>query len=200
MAVTRMKPLYDKTGKCKGYVDKYTGEEYGFPVIVGRKRSPYSKGWVMNSQEALEIVAKDKDITGETYRVLFFVCARLDFENWVQISITEIAQELELKQPNVSRAIKQLENKEIILRGPKVGRSYAFILNPNFGWKGKVSNLEEYRQKRDDQEKQDKIREIRQENLESTKVSPEEEIINAVKAGKIDIEKLSNLLSELQKV
>jgi hypothetical protein len=31
-----MKPLYDKTGKLKGYVDKYTGEEFGFPVIVGR--------------------------------------------------------------------------------------------------------------------------------------------------------------------
>ncbi len=36
MAVTRLKPLYDKIGKLKGYVDKYTGEEYGFPVnLVG---------------------------------------------------------------------------------------------------------------------------------------------------------------------
>ena len=62
MAVTRIKPLYDRAGKLKGYVDKYTGEEFGFPVIVGRKRNPYGKGWVMNSQEALEIVAKDKEI------------------------------------------------------------------------------------------------------------------------------------------
>jgi DNA-binding transcriptional ArsR family regulator len=145
MAVTRLKPLYDKLGTLKGYVDKYTGEEYGFPVIIGRKKNPYSKGWVMNSQEALEIVAKDKDIKGETYRVLFFICARLDFENWVQLSVSEIAEELELKQPNVSRAIKLLEKKEIIIRGPKVGRSYAFRLNPYFGWKGKVKNLNDYR-------------------------------------------------------
>ena len=149
MAVTRLKPLYDKTGKLKGYVDKYTGEEYGFPVIVGRKRNPYGKGWVMNSQEALEIVAKDKDIKGETYRVLFFICARLDFENWVQISITEIAKELGMHQPDVSKAMKILEQKEIILRGPKVGRSYAFMLNPEFGWKGKVKNLEDYRRKKE---------------------------------------------------
>ena len=60
MPVTRIKPLYEPTGKLKGYVDKYTGEEFGFLVIVGRKRNPYEKGWVMNSQEALEIVAKDK--------------------------------------------------------------------------------------------------------------------------------------------
>ncbi|NJO93841.1 MAG: MarR family transcriptional regulator [Hydrococcus sp. RM1_1_31] len=145
MAVTRLKPLYDQAGKLKGYVDKYTGEEFGFPVIVGRKRNPYGKGWVMNSQEALEILAKDKEITGEAYRVLFFICARLDFENWVQVPVTEIAQELDLRQPNVSRAMKVLEDKQIILRGPKVGRSYAFMLNPEFGWKGKVTNLEDYR-------------------------------------------------------
>ena len=152
MAVTRLKPLYDKAGKLKGYVDKYTGEEFGFPVIVGRKRNPYGKGWVMNSQEALEIVAKDKDIKGETYRVLFFICARLDFENWVQLSITEIGNELNLKQQSVSRAMKVLEEKEIILRGPKVGRSYAFMLNPEFGWKGKVKNLDDYRKQREDRE------------------------------------------------
>jgi DNA-binding transcriptional ArsR family regulator len=149
MAVTRIKPLYDRAGKLKGYVDKYTGEEYGFPVIVGRKRNPYKKGWVMNSQEALEIVAKDKEIKGETYRVLFFICARLDFENWVQLSATEIGNELDLKQQSVSRAMKVLEEKEIILRGPKVGRSYAFMLNPEFGWKGKVKNLDDYRKQQE---------------------------------------------------
>ncbi len=53
----------------------------------------------------------------------------------------------DLKQPNVSRAMKILEEKEIILRGPKVGRSYAFMLNPDFGWKGNVANLEYYRKK-----------------------------------------------------
>ena len=139
MVVTRIKPLYDKSGKLRGYVDKYTGEEFGFPVIIGRKRNPYGKGWVMNSQEAMISLAKDRDIKGETHRVLWFIGGILDFENWVQLSVTEIAQELELKRPNVSRAIKLLEQKEIIIRGPKVGRSHAFMLNPEFGWKGKVN-------------------------------------------------------------
>ena len=196
MAVTRLKPLYDKSGKLKGYIDKYTGEEFGFPVIVGRKRNPYGKGWVMNSQEALEIVAKDKDIKGETYRVLFFICARLDFENWVQLSITEIANELDLKQPSVSRAIKVLENKQIILRGPKVGRSYAFMLNPEFGWKGKVKNLDDYRKQREDRENHQKNRERYEENLKSVEFSKKDQIIRAVKEGKVDIEKFYNLLHE----
>ena len=194
MAVTRLKPLYDETGKLKGYVDKYTGEEFGFPVIVGRKRNPYGKGWVMNSQEALEIVAKDKDIKGETYRVLFFICARLDFENWVQISVTEIANELDLKQPSVSRAMKVLETKEIILRGPKVGRSYAFMLNPEFGWKGQVKNLDEYRKERDELEHREKKRKRSKKNLKLVELSKEDQIIKAIKEGKVNVEEFYNLL------
>ena len=196
MAVTRLKPLYDEMGKLKGYVDKYTGEEFGFPVIVGRKRSPYGKGWVMNSQEALEIVAKDKDIKGETYRVLFFICARLDFENWVQISVTEIAKELGMHQPDVSKAMKVLETKEIILRGPKVGRSYAFMLNPEFGWKGKVKNLDEYRKEREQEERKEKNQERSQKNLKLVELSKKDQIIQAIKQGKVNIEKLYDLLHD----
>jgi DNA-binding transcriptional ArsR family regulator len=189
MAITRIKPLYDKLGKIKGYVDKYSGEEFGFPVLIGRKRNPYGNGWIMNSQEALEILAKDKEITGESYRVLFFICARLDFENWVQIPITEIAQELDLKQPNVSRAMKILEEKGIILRGPKVGRSYAFMLNPEFGWKGKVKNLDDYRREKEEEENNREKRQRLEKNL-----SKEDKLIMAIKQGKVDIEKLYDLL------
>ena len=196
MAVTRLKPLYDKTGNIKGYVDKYTGEEYGFPVIVGRKRNPYGNGWVMNSQDAMIALAKDKDIKGETHRVLWFIGGILDFENWVQLSITEIAQELDLKQPAVSRAMKVLEDKEIILRGPKVGRSYAFMLNPEFGWKGKVKNLDDYRKKKEDQERQEKNRKRSEENLKSVKLSKKDQLIMAIKQGTVDIEKLYDLLPQ----
>ncbi len=199
MAVTRLKPLYDKIGNLKGYIDKYTGEEYGFPVIVGRKRNPYGKGWVMNSQEALEIVAKDKELTGESYRVLFFICARLDFENWVEIPTIEIAQELELKRPNVSRSMKILEEKGIILRGPKVGRSYSFMLNPEFGWKGKVKNLDDYRKQKKDEENQQKNRERYEKNLELVEISKKDQLIMAIKKGEIDIDKYYQLMTKDQK-
>ena len=199
MPVTRLKPFYDKEGNIKGYVDKYTGEEHGFPVIFGRKRKPYGKGWVMNSQDAAILLAKDKDIKGETHRVLWFIIGILDFENWVQLSITEISQELGLRQPHVSRAMKVLEEKEIILRGPKVGRSYAFMLNPEFGWKGEVANLDDYRKKREDEEKQRKNHERYEKNLELVGLSKKDQLIMAIKEGKVDIEKLYDLVAEGEK-
>ncbi len=206
MAVTRLKPLYDEMGKLKGYVDKYTGEEYGFPVIIGRKRDPYAKGWVMNSQDAAILLAKDKDIKGETHRVLWIIIGILDFENWVQLSVTEIAKELKMHRPDVSKAMKVLEEKEIILRGPKVGRSYAFMLNPEFGWKGKVRNLDEYRKERDEREKSIK----QQEREEIPPTFPDEmvekirkhspEVNHLSKEFDIPREKLEKLLSYFQSI
>ena len=142
--------------------DKNTGEVLdGVPVLCGVKRNPYSTGWVMNSQQALEIIAKDKEITGRIHRILWFLIARLDFENWIQISQKEICEELNMRKEDVSSGIKLLEKKKILIRGPKVGRSYSFRINPNFGWKGDVKNLDEYRKKEEDQY----FKEKRQETL-----------------------------------
>ena len=134
-------------------VDQDTGEILdGVLVYCGVKKNPYSKGWIMNSQEALEVLATDEDLTKEAFRILMFLLARLDFENWIQITQIEIAERLNIKKPNVSRGISLLESKGILLRGPKVGRSYAFRLNPYFGWKGKVKNLDDYRRDENNQE------------------------------------------------
>ena len=133
-------------------VDQNTGEILkGVIVYCGVKQNPYSTGWVMNSQEALEILATDRDLTGENYRVLLLLLSRLDFENWIQVTQSEITEKLQMKKQNVSRAISLLERKEIVLRGARIGRSYAFRLNPYFGWKGQVRNLNEYRRKQEDQ-------------------------------------------------
>ena len=199
MSVTRLSPLYDKEGNIKGYLDKYTGEDYGFPVICGRKRNPYGNGWVMNSQDAAILLAKDKDIKGETHRVLWFIIGILDFQNWVQLSVTEIAKELQMQRSHISRAMKVLEEKEVIIRGPKVGRSYAFMLNPDFGWKGKVKNLEDYRKQKEDKENQQKQRENYEKNLELVKLSKKDQLIMAIKKGEVDIEKLYDLVSKGEK-
>ena len=148
--------------------DQDTGEILkGIIVYCGVKQNPYSTGWMMNSQDALELLASDQDLTKESLRVLMFLMARLDFENWIYITQKEIAEVLGVKKQNISKAILLLEEKNIILRGPKLGRSNAFRLNPYFGWKGKVKNLNEYRKKEENQY----FKEKRQETLKLDKNS-----------------------------
>ena len=145
MKTTKVKAKLDDRGRVVGYIDERTGKEYGFPVIFGRKKKPYGNGWIMNSQEALDIIAEDKDLKGTTLRVFIKVCARVDFENWVHLPLKELSEELGIHKPDVSQSIKVLVDKGVLLKSGKIGRSYAYRLNPNFGWKGKVTHLEEYR-------------------------------------------------------
>jgi hypothetical protein len=81
-------------------------------------------------------------------RVFLYLNARLDFENLIVVPQTEVAAALSMKRPAISRAVKLLTDKQIILRGPKIGSVGSFKLNPHYGWKGKVQNLTKARQKR----------------------------------------------------
>lgn len=127
-----------------GTIDLDTGEilEEGVPVWVGRKVR-VTERWFMMFQDALESLAKDRELTDEPKRVLLFLFSRLDFENYIQLHQSEIATELSMAKSHVSRAIKLLVDKKILFKGPKIGRSSSFRLNPHYGWKGKVSGLRE---------------------------------------------------------
>jgi DNA-binding transcriptional ArsR family regulator len=126
-----------------GMVDLDTGEVLsGVPVWVGAKaRSPYGDRWIAVSQDFLEELAARRDVHGETLRVFVFLNARLDFNNLIQVPMIEIAERLGMKPPNVRRAMKKLEELGVVVRGPKAGRSSSYRLNPNAGWKGKVTEL-----------------------------------------------------------
>lgn len=99
----------------------------------------------MAFQDSFEEIAKDGDMTGETYKVLFYLYSKLDFENFIQQTQIEIAESLGMQKQRVSRAMKVLTSKQIVLEGPKIGRSRCYRLNPNYGWKGKVKTLQEAR-------------------------------------------------------
>ena len=122
-------------------VNEKTGEtKDGYFVYV-----PYPKAkitgnrWMMTFQDSLIRIATDKDMTGETLKVMLLLMGNLDFENYIHIKQVELAKELEMQASHVSRAMKLLTNKGIILK-VKQGRTTGYKLNPSYGWKGSVSN------------------------------------------------------------
>lgn len=130
-------------------VDTSTGEVLsGFVAVIQPKRkNGFGTGWVAMAQNAMLAIAK-ADMGDEAMRVFFVLAANIDFENWIQISQTELADEIGIKKSNFSRAMKRLEAEGIILRGPKVGRSASFRLNPEFGWKGSAKGHKDALKKR----------------------------------------------------
>lgn len=91
------------------------------------------------SQNAMMELAR-ADLGARDMRVLFAVLAKLDFENYLLLSIADLADEIGMQRPNVSSSITKLEKLGVLTRGPKAGRSSTFRLNPSFGWKGSATN------------------------------------------------------------
>ena len=126
-------------------IDNQTGQILGIPYFAGKKSAfsaMYGKGgWLAVAQEALLRIVQDKDITQEPMRVFVYLCARLEFENFIRVSQKEIGEALKMDKSKVSKSIKLLESKGILLRGPKVGLSYTYRLNPKYGYKGDAAKI-----------------------------------------------------------
>jgi DNA-binding transcriptional ArsR family regulator len=121
----------------KSLIDGETGEiVYG---LVEIKKKYITGGFFMAMQEGFTHIAK-LGLTGEQLSVLMIIFGKLDFENWLKMSQQEIADQLGMKKPNVSRSMAVLVEKGIIHKGPKVGTSCTYRLDPSFGLKGRAKN------------------------------------------------------------
>lgn len=129
--------------RIQGYIDEHGEVHEGvIPVLVGQRvPSPYGVSWMQVNQDFLREFAARRDIGLEVHRVFAYLNSRLDFENVIQVPQVEIANELGMHKQHVNRAVSRLEDLGIILRGPKVGRSSSWRLNPHAGWKGKITSL-----------------------------------------------------------
>ena len=113
-------------------VDNETGETLGhFPL----RHKGLGTGWIGLYQEAADMIA-DWNLPNEQYRVYLKLLAKLDFDNYLRISQKQLSQELRMKQPHVSRALKALENLEVIVEGPRAGLNKTYRLNPYIAHKG----------------------------------------------------------------
>lgn len=123
-------------------VDADTGEVLDGAVLgmfYPKRQNGFTGGWVAMAQGAMMELARS-DLGAQDMRVLFAVLAKLDFENYLLLSIADLAGEIGMQRPNVSASITKLEKLGVLSRGPKAGRSSTFRLNPHFGWKGSATN------------------------------------------------------------
>jgi hypothetical protein len=128
-------------------IDTSTGEILeGVPVIVGRSKRPtlYGNRWLQMAQDPLLALATDRELWGRPRAVLDYLLGILDFENFVEVHHQAIADTLSLHRPDVTKAISLLVKKGILIKGPSVGRSNSYRLNPAYGWKGDNKKAQEY--------------------------------------------------------
>lgn len=111
-------------------------------IVYPRRKNGFGEGWIAMAQPAL-MALSNANLSGESSKVLFAILALLDFENWIQLNQSELADKINMRRGNLNRSLKILEDEKVLIRGPKVGRSITFRLNPNYGWKGSAKKHNE---------------------------------------------------------
>lgn len=132
-------------------LDRETGEvldQSRGTFIFIPSRIKVKEGWFMAFQDAFESLAVDRDISGQTMKILIYMMSRLNFENYIALEQKEIVEKLGIHKSDVSSSIKILSDKGILEKGPRLGKSWSYKLNPFYAWKGRVKNLKEERKKR----------------------------------------------------
>jgi DNA-binding MarR family transcriptional regulator len=84
------------------------------------------------TREGFRTLAKDADLDGVDLRVLLYLLSFIDSENYTLVQQKDIAEELGRRPQHISRSIKKLEDKGIIIAAPRVGKSNAWRLNPRY--------------------------------------------------------------------
>lgn len=128
--------------RARTLVDTGTGEMVSVLVQVPRRR--HTGGFFMAYQEGFRRLAA-LDLPGRTRRVLDYLLSVLDFENFIHVSQAEVARELGYHRQDVNSAVKQLVEAGVLVRGPKVGQSWTYRVDPDLGWKGRASRRDQAR-------------------------------------------------------
>lgn len=82
----------------------------------------------------MRALALDRDLDGVDLRVFLCLFARLNFEYYTRIELRDIAEVLGKERTHVSRSVRKLKAKEIIIEAlPRIGRSPQYVLNANYG-------------------------------------------------------------------
>ena len=93
--------------------DLETGEVVQMVAIKPtRAPHPFRKEKFVQMSQAAMLELAQNPVSGEAMRVLMALCAVLDFENFIQLSQSDLAKLIGMKKENVNRAMAELFERE----------------------------------------------------------------------------------------
>lgn len=108
------------------------------------KEKHYNAKWLLLWQDetgmSMQEQAKmERPLTQTEYRVRDWIIGEIGFGNYVYLNQAEIGRQLRITRSHISEAIKRLLELEILLGGPKNGRSNTYMVNPAFCFSGSLN-------------------------------------------------------------
>lgn len=90
--------------------------------------------------DGLTRLATDKGLNLTDKNVLLYIAGIIDYENVLDISQAELAEQLRTNQAEISRSIKKLCELDYLRVIGRVGRQNIYKLSPYFAFKSRAKN------------------------------------------------------------
>lgn len=107
------------------------------------KNRKYGTRWLLLWQDGSDIgvsmteqAEMEKPLTQTEYRVRDWIMGTIGIGNYVHVNQAEMARRLRIERATASRAIKRLIELQILIEGPKSGKSNTYMVNPAFCFSG----------------------------------------------------------------
>ena len=132
--------------QLKGLASVWPEDEQQAPQTVyfkpPRKKS-YTARWLLLWQDEtgagiVEQAKMERPLTQVEYRVRDFILGTIGIGNYCYVNQSEVGRELRIARQDVSKAIKRLIALQILIKGPKSGRSNTYMVNPSFCFAGGI--------------------------------------------------------------
>lgn len=110
------------------------------------KKKRYNIKWLTLWQDSSEIgvsimeQAENDILTKTEYRVRDWLLCTIGIGNFCYVNQAEMARRLNIERATASRAIKKLIELNILIPGPKSGKSNTYQISPAFCFSGKIEN------------------------------------------------------------
>lgn len=134
------------SGKVLGVetIDTATGEVRELRVFVPKVPHPYAEDWYQQCQTPLLELAKHPQMKLNAWKVWAALTSGLEFKNRLVVVQANIGRELGIDRAGISRAFRTLRDIGVIVEAGKCGVQTMWCLNPQFGWKGKKRDFENF--------------------------------------------------------
>lgn len=105
----------------------------------------YNAKWLLLWQDEtgasiVEQATMEKPLTQTEYRVRDWIIGTIGIGNYVLVNQAECGRALRVARSHVSSAIKRLIDLQILIPGPKSGKSNTYMVNPAFCFSGGLGN------------------------------------------------------------
>jgi len=127
----------------------YIVTEAGTKHVVAQEREPstsYGRPFMTLFTDIVHEVARSID-SASTWKVLFSLARHLSWTEWRRLDQRELAEELGITAPSVSRALKQLHAMRIVARKGR-GPVTMWKMTDELGWRGTVQGYHANRRAR----------------------------------------------------